>query len=111
MGVNEMVAIAVFIDEDTVKVGGIAFELGNDVAHILLDGILERLFQVEEPVLIGDGVPTVIAVGPFVTEHFIVVMMPPLESADLMVADEAYTPVVCGDTGEMLKGLVVKGII
>ena len=28
-----------------------------------------------------------------------------------MIADEPCAPVVCGDTGEMLKGLVVKCII
>jgi len=78
MGVNEMGAIAVFVDENAVKVEGVSFELGNDVAYVFLDGVLERLFQVEEPVIIGDGVPAVIVVRPFVTEHFVVMMMPPL---------------------------------
>ena len=78
MGMNEMGAIAVFVDENAVEVEWSAFELGNDVAYVFLDGVLERLFQVEEPVIIGDGVPAVIVVRPFVTEHFVVMMMPPL---------------------------------
>ena len=78
MGVNEMGAVAVFVDQDAVKVEWGAFELGNDVAYVFLDGVLNCSFQVEEPVIIGNRIPAIIAVGPFVTEHFVVVMMPTL---------------------------------
>lgn len=63
------------------------------------DGVLQRLFQVEEPILIRDGVPAVIGGEPCGAKHFVVVMVPPLQSADLVVAHEPRAPVVCGDTG------------
>jgi hypothetical protein len=78
MGVNEVVSIAVFVDENTVEMKGVSFELRNDIAYVFLNGILGVCLEIKKPFVIGDGIPAVIVVLPFVAEHLVVMMMPTL---------------------------------
>ena len=99
MGVNKVVSIAVFVDENTVELKGVSFELRNDVAYIFLNGIMCILLKFNEPVVIRDRIPAIIVVLPFVAEHLVVTMMPSLQSPDLMVAYKPRMPVIVVNVG------------